>query len=110
MRVAGQEFERGLGTAPYSEARFYLGGRAGLCTGAVGVDDESTGRARVSVLADDREIFAAVVEAGKPATAFDLGVQGVRTLCLRSEAAGPDDLGVHVDWVDTTVHVTSVNR
>ncbi|MFG1708433.1 glycoside hydrolase family 97 catalytic domain-containing protein [Nonomuraea sp. M3C6] len=110
MRVAGQEFERGLGTAPYSEARFHLGGRAELCTGAVGVDDESTGRARVSVLADDREIYAAVVSAGKPVTTFNLGIQGVRTLCLRSEAAGPDDVGVHVDWVDTTVHVTSVNR
>ncbi|MEV4178388.1 glycoside hydrolase family 97 catalytic domain-containing protein [Nonomuraea sp. NPDC049709] len=110
MRVAGQEFERGLGTAPYSEAHFHLGGRAESCTGAVGVDDESTGRARVSVLADDREIFAAVVAAGKPVTTFDLAVQGVRTLCLRSEAAGPDDAGVHVDWVDTTVHVTSVNR
>ncbi|WP_204042566.1 glycoside hydrolase family 97 catalytic domain-containing protein [Acrocarpospora phusangensis] len=110
MRVAGQEFERGLGTAPYSEARFHLGGHAQRCAGAVGVDDESTGRARVSVLADDREIYSALVEAGKPVITFDLDIHGVRTLCLRSEAAGPDDLGVHVDWVDTIVHVTSVNR
>ncbi|PZG18544.1 NPCBM/NEW2 domain-containing protein, partial [Nonomuraea aridisoli] len=110
LRVAGQEFERGLGTAPYSEARFHLGGRAGRLTGAVGVDDESAGRARVSVLADDREVFAAVVEAGKPVITFDVGIEGARTLCLRGEAAGPEDAGVHVDWVDSSVHVTSVNR
>ncbi|GII30418.1 glycoside hydrolase family 97 catalytic domain-containing protein [Planotetraspora mira] len=110
MRVAGQAFERGLGAAPYSEAHFHLGGRAGTFTGAVGVDDESTGSARVSVLADDDELFTAVVEAGKPVTTFCLEVHGVRTLCLRSETATPDDIGVHVDWVDTTVHVTSTNR
>ncbi|GIF62529.1 hypothetical protein Ais01nite_05640 [Asanoa ishikariensis] len=105
MRVAGQEFERGLGTAPVSEARFHLGGRAETFTGAVGVDDESTGRARVSVLADGHEIFTATVEAGKPVTTFDLPVHGVRTLCLRGEPVTPQDVGVHVDWVSTTVHI-----
>ncbi|MEV4534261.1 glycoside hydrolase family 97 catalytic domain-containing protein [Asanoa sp. NPDC049518] len=102
MRVAGQEFERGLGMAPPSEARFHLGGRAEMFTGAVGVDDESTGRASVTVLADGLEVFTAVVEAGKPVTTFSLPIAGVRTLCLRGETATP---GVHVDWVDTTIHV-----
>ncbi|MGJ6967419.1 glycoside hydrolase family 97 catalytic domain-containing protein [Streptosporangium sp. G11] len=110
MRVAGQGFERGLGTAPYSEARFHLGGRVETFTGAVGVDDESTGGARVHVLGDGRELFTAVVEAGKPVTDFDLEVRGVQTLCLRSETATPDDAGVHVDWVDTTLHVPSTSR
>lgn len=110
MRVAGTGFERGLGTAPYSEARFHLGGRAETFTGAVGVDDESTGSARVSVLADDHELFTAVVEAGKPVTTFSLDVSGAQTLCLRSETVAPDDIGVHVDWVDTAVHVASLNR
>ncbi|MEV4619142.1 glycoside hydrolase family 97 catalytic domain-containing protein [Asanoa sp. NPDC049573] len=105
MRVAGQRFDRGLGTAPASEATFHLGSRAETLAGAVGVDDESTGRARVSVLADGREIFTAVVEAGRPVTTFSLPVDGVRTLCLRGDALTPDDTGVHVDWVDTTVHV-----
>ncbi|MBP2705927.1 glycoside hydrolase family 97 catalytic domain-containing protein [Microbispora sp. RL4-1S] len=106
LRVAGQGFDRGLGTAPYSEARFHLGGHATTFTGAVGVDDESAGRAAVAVLADDREIFTAVVEAGKPVTVFHLDVRGAQTLCLRSESATPADTGVHVDWVDTTLHVT----
>lgn len=110
MRVAGRGFERGLGTAPYSEARFHLGGRVETFTGAVGVDDESTGGARVSVLGDDRELFTAVVEAGRPVTEFSLEVPGVRTLCLRSETATPDDAGVHVDWVDTILHVPPTNR
>ncbi|WP_436761041.1 glycoside hydrolase family 97 catalytic domain-containing protein [Streptosporangium sp. V21-05] len=105
MRVAGQGFERGLGTAPYSEARFHLGGRVETFTGAVGVDDESSGAARVRVLGDGRELFTAVVEAGRPVTEFGLAVLGVRTLCLRGETATPDDAGVHVDWVDTTLHV-----
>ncbi|GIF48242.1 glycosyl hydrolase family 97 [Asanoa ferruginea] len=107
MRVAGQRFDRGLGTAPASEARFHLGGRAETFAGAVGVDDESTGRARVSVLADGHEVFAAVVEAGKPVTTFNLAIHGVRTLCLRGETVAPEDIGVHVDWVDTTIHVPS---
>ncbi|AWS47372.1 hypothetical protein DKM19_44825 [Streptosporangium sp. 'caverna'] len=110
MRIAGTGFERGLGTAPYSEARFHLGGRAETFTGAVGVDDESTGSAKVSVLADDHELFTAVVEAGKPVTTFSLDVSGAQTLCLRSETVAPDDIGVHVDWVDTAVHVASPNR
>ncbi|MFC0557368.1 glycoside hydrolase family 97 catalytic domain-containing protein [Planotetraspora thailandica] len=110
MRVAGQGFERGLGTAPYSEARFHLGGRAETLTGAVGVDDESTGAARVGIVADGREIFSAVVEAGKPVTTFNLGVQGVQTLCLRGETVTPDDSGVHVDWIDTSVVVASPTR
>ncbi|MFB9677602.1 glycoside hydrolase family 97 catalytic domain-containing protein [Streptosporangium vulgare] len=114
MRVAGRGFERGLGTAPYSEARFHLGGRVETFTGAVGVDDESTGVARVGVLGDGRELFTAVVEAGEPVTDFSVDVRGVRTLCLRSETATPfprgetdtpDDAGVHVDWVDTTLRV-----
>ncbi|MFC6083516.1 glycoside hydrolase family 97 catalytic domain-containing protein [Sphaerisporangium aureirubrum] len=110
MRVAGQAFERGLGTAPYSEARFHLGGAAETFTGAVGVDDESAGAARVAVLGDGREIFTAVVQAGKPVTGFALEVRGVRTLCLRGEAAAPEDTGVHVDWVDPVVHVTPTSR
>ncbi|MEW9533538.1 glycoside hydrolase family 97 catalytic domain-containing protein [Microbispora sp. NPDC049125] len=110
LRVAGREFGRGLGTSPYSEARFHLGGRADTFTGAVGVDDESTGRAAVAVLADGHEIFTAVVEAGKPVTAFRLGIQGVQTLCLRSETTTTGDAGVHVDWVDITVHVPSTDR
>ncbi|MFB9251711.1 glycoside hydrolase family 97 catalytic domain-containing protein [Sphaerisporangium melleum] len=110
MRVAGQGYDRGLGTAPRSEARFHLGGRAATFTGAVGVDDESAGRAKVAVLADDREIFTAVVEAGKPVTPFHLDVRGVRSLCLRGEAASPDDTGVHVDWVDPALHVTPPSR
>jgi hypothetical protein len=110
MRVAGQEFGRGLGTAPYSEASFHLGGLAATFTGAVGVDDESTGVARVAVLGDGRELFTTVVEAGKPVTAFSVEVRDVRTLCLRSETATPDDTGVHVDWVGTTIHVTPASR
>ncbi|WP_440068673.1 glycoside hydrolase family 97 catalytic domain-containing protein [Streptosporangium sp. OZ121] len=110
MRVAGQGFERGLGTAPYSEARFHLGGRVETFTGAVGVDDESTGGARVGVLGDGVELFTAVVEAGRPVTDFGVEVRGVQTLCLRSEAATPDDAGVHVDWVGTTLHVPPTNR
>ncbi|MET8155938.1 glycoside hydrolase family 97 catalytic domain-containing protein [Sphaerisporangium sp. NPDC005289] len=110
MRVAGEGFARGLGTAPYSEARFHLGGHADAFTGAVGVDDESTGVARVGVLGDGRELFTAVVEAGKPVTAFTVDVRGVQTLCLRSETATPDDTGVHVDWVDTTLRVASISR
>ncbi|WP_169807635.1 glycoside hydrolase family 97 catalytic domain-containing protein [Herbidospora mongoliensis] len=102
LRVAGQEFAHGLGTAPASEAHFHLGGHAARLTGAVGVDDESTGRARVAVIADDREIFAAEVESGEPVTPFDLDVSGVRALRLRGEAVGS---GAHVDWVDTIVHV-----
>ncbi|WP_459800369.1 glycoside hydrolase family 97 catalytic domain-containing protein [Herbidospora sp. RD11066] len=103
LRVAGQEYAHGLGTAPGSEARFHLGGHAARLSGAVGVDDESTGRATVTVLADDREIFTAEIEAGKPAVAFDLAIHGVHTLRLTSETA---ESGVHVDWVDTTVHVS----
>ncbi len=101
LRVAGQEFARGLGTAPASEARFHLGGHAARLTGGVGVDDESTGGARVAVLADDREIFAADVTAGQPVIPFDLDVSGVRTLVLR----GSGDDSAHVDWVDPIVHV-----
>ncbi|MEO3809243.1 glycoside hydrolase family 97 catalytic domain-containing protein [Sphaerisporangium sp. B11E5] len=110
MRVAGEEFERGLGMAPYSEAHFHLGGHAESFTGAVGVDDESTGDARVAVLADGREIFTAVVQAGEPVTAFGLDVRGVHRLCLRGEAATPDDTGVHVDWAGPAVHVTPAGR
>jgi hypothetical protein len=105
MRVAGQGYERGLGTAPYSEAHFHLGGRAETFTGAVGVDDESTGSARVGVVGDGRELFTAVVEAGKPVKDFTVDVRDVQTLCLRSETATPDDPGAHVDWVDPTLHV-----
>ena len=61
-------------------------------------------------MADDHELFTAVVEAGKPVTTFSLDVSGVQTLCLRSETVAPDDIGVHVDWVDTAVHVASPNR
>ncbi|MFI7453847.1 glycoside hydrolase family 97 catalytic domain-containing protein [Nonomuraea sp. NPDC049714] len=110
MRVAGQGYDRGLGTAPYSEAHFHLGGHAETFTGAVGVDDESTGSARVGVVGDGRELFTAVVEAGKPATDFTVNVRDVQTLCLRSEAATPDDHGVHVDWVGPALHVTSTSR
>ncbi len=101
LRVAGQEFARGLGTAPPSEARFHLGGHAARLTGAVGVDDESAGHARVAVLADDREIFTADVTAGQPVIPFDLDVSGVRTLVLR----GSGDDSAHVDWVEPLVHV-----
>jgi len=114
IRIADEEFERGLGTAAPSAAEFRVGVVSAGLSAWVGIDDETPGAsARVFVDADGATVWSAVVSAGMTPTALDVELVGVDVLTLRSETLDPASEGpfvgeAHVDWAAAELHVRPV--
>jgi len=108
IRIAGETFERGLGTHADSLLYVKLAGGSRRFTAMVGVDDESghLGSVEFRVLADGNEIYkSGLIKSGQAAHPVDLNVTGVDILVL-IVSAGPDGMNYdHADWADATFEV-----
>ena len=103
IRIAGQEFSRGLGMHAPALVRFRLGGLCSRFTASVGVDDEEDGLGSVTfeVWADGEKLFdSGVVTGGTPARVVDLSVAGRNDLRLLVGRAGDGSVSDHGDWGD----------
>jgi len=104
LRIAGREFERGLGTHADSSVRFRLHGKARRFHAFVGVDDEvgsSPASVEFQIYGDGRLLWkSGVLRAGEPAKEVVRNMKGLDIVTL--VVTGADD-GInfdHADWAD----------
>ncbi len=106
MSIAGEAFERGVGSHAGSEMHIALDGRAERFTAKVGVDDETQGRGtvRFKVYGDGHRLFDSGVMKGRQKAAMvDVPLGGVRRLILLATSAGDGVNYDHADWADARI-------
>ena len=112
IRIAGQTFERGLGTHADSLLYIKLAGGSQRFTALVGVDDEAgrSGSVEFRVLADNNEVYkSGLVRGGDKARPVDLNVTGVDTLALIVNSGIDGANNDHADWADAALEVVGPN-
>lgn len=103
MRIAGRQFERGVGTHAVSTLHLALDGQVVRFSAQVGVDDSAgkNGSVRFQIYADKRLVFdSGVMRGGEPAKSVDVSLEGVRELLLLVDAADDGINFDHADWAD----------
>lgn len=106
MRIAGERFERGIGTHANSLIPVLLDGKGITLSGLAGLDDETNdrGSAVFKIMADSKEIWnSGVMKPGTPAKPFSLDVKGCKLLELAVSDAGDGYDYDHADWADLKV-------
>ena len=108
LRLAGQEYARGIGTHPPGGFWIELAGRATRFHAVCGVDDEAgdEGSIEFRVLGDGRELWSTVLRGPDPSATVDVDLSGVEVLCLEVGTT-PDGYGYdHADWCDAWIEMT----
>ncbi|MDQ8203500.1 NPCBM/NEW2 domain-containing protein [Pelagicoccus sp. SDUM812003] len=106
ISIAGQVFDRGIGTHSESIIPLALNGQAVRISGLVGLDDETEGRGSVvfSIVADGIELWrSGVMTPGVQAEPFALDLSGVNSLQLVAGDAGDGTDYDHADWADLKI-------
>lgn len=110
MSIAGQKFDRGVGTHAKSVMYIDLKGGATRFTAYVGVDDEvrgNIGSVEFRVYGDGKLLWkSGVIKAGEAAKKASVDVKGVKTLMLLVDSAGDGINYDHANWVDAKFEVT----
>jgi alpha-galactosidase len=104
ISIAGQKFDRGVGTHANSVMYIDLKGGSKKFSAYVGVDDEVNGRigsVEFRVYGDGKLLWkSGVMKAGEPAKKANVDVEGVKTLILIVGSAG-DGMGYdHANWAE----------
>ncbi len=101
LRVAGREFEKGLGTQADNRTAVQLNG-ATRFTGFAGVDDatESAAAIRLEIFADGQSLWRQEMKKGDAPVALDLDVHGRKTLVLVTADIGNTESQALADWAD----------
>jgi len=111
LSIAGQKFERGLGTHAASVLCVDLKGGAERFKAFVGVDDEVKKNPAASVeflVTGDGKLLwkSGVMKAGQPAQKVDVDLRGGKTLLLKVDPAGDGINYDHADWADAQFEVS----
>jgi alpha-galactosidase len=113
LRIAGQEFEKGVGTHAHSIMYIDLAGQTQHFSSYVGVDDEvgnSTGTVRFKIYADGKKTFdSGVMKTGQKAKKVDLDLAGTKTLLLIVTIAEDNPSYDHANWADAKFEVAGQN-
>ena len=113
LSVAGQKFERGVGTHAPGWIVVELPNGTTRFSAQVGVDDEvvSTGGLEFIVYADGELLWRnGVMNKGEAAKSCELELSGRRCLALRLDI-GPDEYyGDHGDWCDAKITWTPADK
>ena len=111
LSIAGQKFERGIGTHADGFIWLDLKGGAEKFSAFVGVDDgagSSRASIRFQVVADGKTVWqTGVMRLGDQAQKVDLDVRGVKKLLLAVDMADDGGLYDHADWAEAKLVVTS---
>ena len=109
LRIAGRQFERGVGTHAHSTMYVDLAGNTQRFSAYVGVDDEvgnSTGTVRFKIYEDAKKTFdSGVMKTGQKAKKVDLNLAGVKTLLLIVTTAEDNPSYDHANWADAKFEV-----
>ncbi|MBI4605882.1 MAG: NPCBM/NEW2 domain-containing protein [Planctomycetes bacterium] len=109
LAIAGQGFERGVGTHARSVLWIDLAGGAERLLASVGVDDAAGGPGSVAfrVFGDGKALWeSGTMTPGQPARRVDVDLRGVRTLLLLVGDAGDGIDFDHADWADARLIVS----
>jgi NPCBM/NEW2 domain/Domain of unknown function (DUF1929) len=105
LTVAGQTYQRGLGTQPTSEIMYALSGKCEVFSSKVGIDDTSQGSAVFQLFADGIKLWdSGVIKAGDAAKATgNINVVDTMRLSLvvQSDLSVPTTQPVYANWVQT---------
>jgi len=108
LTIAGQHFEKGLGTHAPSILYIDLKGDAERFTAFVGVDDEESGfpgYVEFRLYGDGRLLWkSGVVNGGNAAVPVDISLRELSTLVLVVNNGGDSSDGAHADWADAQIH------
>ena len=109
LTIAGQKFERGLGTHSVGSLLINLKGGSTKFHAVVGIDDETSGKGSVEfkVSVDSKQVWSSgVMKGGQQGKTVDLDVTGAKTMALRISDAGDGYEYDHADWADAWFEVT----
>ena len=103
-----QTFDKGIGTATYSEIVYDLDGNYDYFTTYVGTDknyDKDCTTIRFKVLADGKEVYTSdIIRANTPAEFVKLDVTGVKQLVLVADDVDGNLVGDFSSWADTKLY------
>lgn len=105
LRIAGREFETGIGAHAPSEITYELDGAYTRFRAWVGIDDSmiphKLGSVEFIVTVDGREAYrSGLVSFGEAARRVDVDLTGARELRLAATDGGDNINGDHADWGD----------
>lgn len=103
LTIAGQRFERGVGTHANSAFWLDLAGATDRFRAIVGVDDAAGGPASIvfRVSGDGRLLWeSGVMKPGQPAKTVDLPLTGIQALLLQVRDAGDGISFDHANWAE----------
>ena len=109
LTVAGQKFERGIGTHAVSTFMLSLDGKGKRFTASVGIDDETGNKASISfyVLGDKKVLWeSGVMRKGDAPRRIDLTIQDIKLLGLLVTDAGDGIDYDHGDWCDAKLELS----
>ncbi len=101
INIAGEKYERGIGTHAVSEINVKLDGKAVKFTANVGLDNEvsSVGSVVFIVLGDDNELFnSGLMSNNVKAAPVDVSLTGIKLLRLLVSDNGDGMNYDHADW------------
>jgi alpha-galactosidase len=106
LTVAGQVYDKGVGTHAISKMMILLREKGVRFTAKVGVDDESGDKASVEffVIGDQRVLWrSGIMKKGDPARKIDVSLNQVRKLALYVSDGGDYNYYDHSDWLDASI-------
>ena len=106
IKIRGQSFSKGLGTAAPASVIYRLGGKCTRFSATVGVDDAANGAgsARFQVIADGDVLFDSMnVTGASPAMPIDVDITGRRRLKLHVTNADDGAAQDRASWGDAKV-------
>lgn len=110
LSIAGQKFERGVGTHAVSTFVLNLDGKGKRLAAFVGVDDETGNKASISfhVLGDKNVLWeSGVMKKGDAPKSIDLDIQNIKLLGLLVTDAGDGIDYDHADWCDARLELSA---
>lgn len=113
LSIGGGKFDRGIGTHAGSEWWLDLSGKAKRFTAWAGIDDGAEGRgsAVFRVFADRKPAYhSGVMRGGQPAARVEVGLEGVKRICLMVSDAGDGSDFDHADWAEAAVEYAGEGR
>jgi hypothetical protein len=106
LRLAGVEYERGVGTHPPGRFLIDLGARGERFTALVGIDDErkTSGSAEFIVKGDGKVLWSSgIMRGGDTPKRLDVDIRGVRIMDLVVTVGGDGYGNDHTDWADARI-------
>lgn len=110
--IAGEKYERGVGTHAESYFRIKLDGKTTLFTASVGIDDSAPenelnqASSEFFIIGDGKILWrSGIIRGREKAKKVELSTKGVKSLLLRVDYCGDGIVGDRANWVDAWFEV-----